>query len=81
MFSRMNPSVESIASEAMLLPKDQRFTLANRILVSVEPAEDACLEMAWETEIKDRIRRYDEGLLTGIPGSDVFAELDQRLKR
>jgi hypothetical protein len=81
MFSRMNPSVESIASEAMLLPQDQRFTLANRILGSVEPAADSDVEMAWETEIKDRIRRYDEGLLVGIPGANVFAELDQRLKR
>jgi hypothetical protein len=76
----MNPSVETIASEALLLPSDQRFTLAHRILVSMEPAVDPGLEMAWDAEIKDRIRRYDEGLLAGIPGSEVFAELDQRLK-
>ena len=30
-------SLETIASEAMLLPKDQRFTLAHRILASIEP--------------------------------------------
>ena len=77
----MNPSVESIASEAMLLSRDQRFTLAHRIMISMEPAVDSDVEMAWETEIKDRIRRYDEGLLVGIPGANVFAELDQRLKR
>jgi len=77
----MNPSVESIASEAMLLSRDQRFTLAHRIMISMEPAVDSGVEMAWETEIKDRIRRYDEGLLAGIPGSDVFTELDERLRR
>ena len=77
----MNPSVESIASEAMLLSRDQRFTLAHRIMISMEPAVDSDVEMAWETEIKDRIRRYDEGLLAGIPGSDVFTELDERLRR
>jgi hypothetical protein len=77
----MNPSIETIASEAMLLPRDQRFTLAHRILVSIEPTADSGVEMAWETEIKDRIRRYDEGRLPGIPGPAVFAELDQRLKQ
>lgn len=65
----------------MLLSRDQRFTLAHRIMISMEPAVDSDVEMAWETEIKDRIRRYDEGLLVGIPGANVFAELDQRLKR
>jgi hypothetical protein len=77
----MNPSIEAIASEAMLLPRDQRFTLAHRILVSMEPAEDSGVEMAWEIEIKDRIRRYDEGRVVGISGTAVFAELDQRLKQ
>ena len=77
----MNPSVETIASEAMLLSRDQRFTLAHRILVSMEPEVDSGVEMAWEAEIKDRIRRYDGGLSAGIPGSDVFAELDRRLRR
>ena len=65
----------------MLLPRDQRFTLAHRILVSMEPAVDSGVEMAWETEIKDRIFRYDQGSVLGIPGPAVFAELDQRLKQ
>ena len=30
-------SLEHIASEALLLPRDRRFTLAHRILASVEP--------------------------------------------
>jgi hypothetical protein len=70
-------SLESIASEALLLPKDQRFTLAQRILSSVEPEADA----AWDLEIRERIKRYDAGLTMGISGQDVFAELDKKLKR
>jgi putative addiction module component (TIGR02574 family) len=77
----MNPSIETIASEAMQLPEDQRLTLANRILESVEPAVDPGLEHAWDMEIRERIRRFDAGQSAGIPLSEVFAELDKKLKQ
>ena len=77
----MDASVETITSEALLLSQDQRLTLAHRILASVEPAADAQVANAWEAEIKERIRRYDAGLSIGVPSSQVFAELDAKLKR
>ena len=73
-------SLEDIASEALLLPKDQRFTLAHRILSSVEPDVKAEAEAAWVLEIRERIRRYDAGLTSAVPGQEVFAELDKKLK-
>ena len=74
-------SLENIASEALLLPKDQRFTLAHRILASVEPERDANVEGAWDLEIRERIRRYDAGQTAPVSGQAVFAELDRRLRR
>jgi putative addiction module component (TIGR02574 family) len=68
-------SVEILASEALLLPKDQRLTLAHRILTSVEET-DPEVEQAWEREIEERIRQYDAGRLKGIPGDEVFREID-----
>ena len=73
-------TLENIATEALLLPKDQRLTLAHRILASVEPDVDEGAEAAWDEEIRERIRRYDAGLEVGIPGAEVFRELDKRLK-
>ena len=73
-------SLEDIASEALLLPKDQRFTLAHRILSSMEPEVNVEAEAAWDTEIRERIRRDDAGLTSGVPGREVFAELDKKLK-
>ena len=73
-------SLEDIASEALLLPKDQRFTLAHRILSSVEPELKAEAEAAWDIEIRDRIRRYDAGLTSSVSGQEVFAGLDKKLK-
>ena len=74
-------SLETIAAEAMLLPKDQRFTLAHRILSSVEPQAEAGAEAAWDTEIKERIKSYDVWLASSVAGPEVFAELDKKLKR
>lgn len=77
----MNATVETITSEALHLTQDQRLTLAHRILASVEPAPDAQVESEWEAEIQERIRKYDAGLAVGIPSAQVFAELDEKLKR
>ena len=77
----MNPSLETLASEALLLPEGQRLTLAHRILASVEPLPEPGIPAMWEAEIRERIRKYDAGLSAGIPGSQVFAELDKKLKR
>jgi putative addiction module component (TIGR02574 family) len=74
-------SLENIASEALLLPEDQRYTLAHRILSSVEPEAQAQVAAAWDTEIRERIRRYDAGETAALSGQEVFAELDKKLKR
>jgi Putative addiction module component len=73
-------SVENLEAEALLLPKDQRFTLAHRILASVEPEIEPGAESAWDTEIRERIRKYDAGLSVAVPGREVFAELDKKLR-
>jgi hypothetical protein len=73
-------SLEVIASEAWLLPKDQRFTLAHRILSSVEPRAEPDAEAAWDAEIRERISRFDAGLTSSVAGREVFAELDKKLK-
>ncbi len=74
-------TLENIATAALLLPKGQRLTLAHRILASVEPHAGEATEAAWDEEIRERIKRYDAGLTPGIPGPEVFRELDKKLKR
>ena len=74
-------TVETVATEAMQLPKDQRLTLAHRLLSSVEPVPNPQVEAAWDAEIRERIRRYDAGETRTIPAKEVFRELDERLAR
>jgi hypothetical protein len=54
--------------------------LAYRILASVEPTPTEGVEAAWDDEIRERIRRYDAGLVRGISGAEVFKGLEQKLK-
>ncbi|MCX6872503.1 MAG: addiction module protein [Verrucomicrobia bacterium] len=77
----MIQTIDDLAQGAIELPPDQRYTLARRILASVEPPADAELDQAWAAEIQERMRRYDSGATAGIPAAEVFAEIDRRLAR
>jgi len=77
----MSESVDNLTLEAMDLPPDQRLTLAQRILSSVEPMAAPETDAAWNAEIRDRIARYDNEGAHSIPAVEVFAELDRRLRR
>jgi len=77
----MNESVETLISQAMQLPPDQRLTLAHRILSSVEPEGSSEIGDAWDREIRERMSRYDAGGIRSVPASEVFEDLDRRLRR
>ena len=72
-------SIERILEEAARLPKDQRFTLAYRLLASNEPDPTDEVEREWDVAIRDRIRRYDQGSAPTQSAGKVFAELDRKL--
>lgn len=73
-------SINQILQEVAHLPEDQRFTLAHKILLASEPQFSETVEHAWDTEIRERIARYDRGELKSKPASDVFASIDHHLK-
>jgi len=68
-------TLDSLSHDALGLPPDQRVALAYRLLVSVEPDPEPGVDAAWETEIAQRIARYDAGASSTIPAGEVFARL------
>ena len=68
-------TLDTLSHDALVLPPDQRVTLAYRLLVSVEPNPEPGTEAAWEAEITGRIARFDAGKSQTVPSSSVFARL------
>lgn len=80
----MQHSFEDVQQLAYALPEDQRIQLANSLyesLASVEPKQsEAELTAAWDVEIKRRLDEIDSGAVQMIPGEEVLARMDARLK-
>jgi len=53
----MSMTVEQIAEEALALPSEARALLADRLVESLDPAEDSVVRRLWAAEA---LRRRDE---------------------
>jgi hypothetical protein len=73
-------SMNQILQEAIHLPEDQRLTLAHKLLTASEPHISDDVKNAWDVEIRNRIERYDRGESHSRAASEVFRDLDHRLK-
>ena len=71
----MNTTVEQIAEEALALPSEARALLADRLVESLDPAEDGHVRRLWAAEA---IRRRDDvrsGRVKTIPGDEALARV------
>ena len=71
----MPATLDALSHDALVLPPDQRVSLAYRLLVSVEPDPEPGADAAWDAEIAKRIARFDAGESKTVPASEVFARL------
>lgn len=67
--------VEDIADEALALPSEARALLADRLVQSLDPAEDGVIHDLWVKEANRRLEELLSGKVKGIPGEEVFAEI------
>ena len=74
-------AIELLAERVLELPVQERLLLVNRILSSIESAEDPEAQEEWEREIRRRIESYDVGASATISGAEVFAVLEEKLRR
>ena len=78
---RMNMTVEQIAEEALSLPSEARALLADRLVESLDPAEDGAIRQLWAAEA---LRRRDEvrsGRVKTIPGDEALARVRRAVAR
>ena len=77
----MSMTVEQIAEEALALPSEARALLADRLVESLDPAEDGYLRKLWAAEA---LRRRDEvrsGRVQTIPSDEALARVRRAVAR
>ena len=74
----MQMRVEKIAEEALSLSSEARALPADRLVESLDPAEDGYIDKLWAAEGNRRLQELRSGQVTGIPGEEVFARLRQK---
>jgi putative addiction module component (TIGR02574 family) len=72
----MTPLLAELAEKAQALSPEDREALAEWLMQSLEPANEA-VDAAWEAELKRRMAAIDAGEPT-IPAEEVFAEMRRR---
>jgi putative addiction module component (TIGR02574 family) len=68
-------TADTLSQEAMALAPDKRLKLACALIESVEADDSPSPDSAWDTEIRERISRYDRGETSSVPASEVFCKL------
>ena len=74
----MATTIEGLTHEALGLSEPERASLAQTLLRSLDPDEDAEVDAAWTEEIARRVQRVREGVAQGRPAEDVFRDLRNR---
>ena len=74
----MTATLQSIEAQALKLSPEERTELIERLIVSVAPPP---LSAAWQAEIERRISDMDAGRTQPVPAEEVFARIDEKLRR
>ncbi len=77
----MGLNVEQIAEEALALPSEARALLADRLVESLDPAEDGHLHQLWREEALRRRDDVRSGRVQTIPGEEALAKVRQSFCR
>ena len=73
-------SVKDIIQEAESLPVEERAAVADSILRTLN-RPDPAIDQRWLTVANRRLEELRSGRVKPVPGDEVFAKADERLKR
>lgn len=71
----MRMTVEQIADEALALPSEARALLADRLVESLDPAEDGYIRQLWMREARRRLDEVRHGEVQTVSADAAFAEV------
>jgi hypothetical protein len=71
----MSMTVEQIVDEALGLPSEARALLADRLVESLDPAEDGYVRQLWAGEAMRRRDEVRAGRVLAVPGEEGLAQV------
>jgi putative addiction module component (TIGR02574 family) len=77
----MTALAQKFADEALLLPREERAELVEKLLQSLNVPTQKEIDRLWAKEAEKRVREYEEGKIKAIDGEQVFKEIRDRLGR
>lgn len=77
----MSMTVEQIAEEALCLPSEARALLADRLVESLDPAEDGYIRQLWAGEALRRRDDVRSGRVKTIPSDEALARVRRTVTR
>ncbi|MCK5851769.1 addiction module protein [bacterium] len=69
----------NIEQEVLVLPSNERLALIDKLIISLNLPTQSDIDKLWADEAERRIEELDKGIVKGIPGKEVFAEIRARL--
>ena len=65
-------NVEQVTEDALSLPSEARALLADRLVESLDPAEDGYIHRLWVAEAQRRLDEVRSGKVRAIPGPEAL---------
>lgn len=75
----MTDLAKKFADEALLLPREDRAKLVEKLLESLNVPTQKEIDQLWAEEAEKRVREYEEGKIEASDGEQVFKEIRDRL--
>lgn len=74
-------AADRIVADVLSLPSDERMSLVETLLVSLNLPIQADIEKSWSEESERRVSQIDRGEVTLVPGEKVFERLRKKYRR
>jgi putative addiction module component (TIGR02574 family) len=68
-------NIDQVAEAALALSGEERALLADRLVESLDPAEDRDLQRIWAIEAHRRLEEVRSGSVKTIPGDEALARV------
>ena len=77
----MSINVEQVTEDALSLPSEAMALLADRLVESLDPAEDGYIHRLWAAEAQRRLDEVRSGKVRTIPGPEALERVRRSVSK